>query len=411
VQLFGPDTAADPYAVFGSLREHDPVHWSDEVDAWVLTRFDDVRAVLHDTRFSSRVLDASTPVGGDGATASATRTAEALAGAYTFVNHSLVFSDPPAHTRLRRLVARAFVPSAITALRGSIEQHTRRLLDAAGPRFDVVTELAEPLPIAVLGELLGAPISDDDGRRLKIACDDFLLPWGRDVSSLSRDEQDRATSAGRDLAAFVDDVVDRRRSSGADDDVVGRLLAGEATDSLSREELFATIVLLLIAGHENLTSLIGNGVLHLIGLPDVRARLAEQPDLWPPAIDELLRLVTPNQFIRRVAHDDVPLDGRVIRRGDAVVLLLAAANRDPAHFPEPDTFVLDRPDRRDVSLGQGPHYCLGGPLARLEARTALEALFGRYPHLVVTGEPQYDSNLNLRLLRSLPVAGAEVREG
>lgn len=404
MQLFGPDTVTDPYAVFGSLRERDPVHWSDEVDGWVLTRFDDVRAVLHDPRFSSRVLDASAPPAADGTTASATRTAEALAGAYTFVNNSLVFSDPPAHTRLRRLVSQAFVPSAISALEGSVEHHTWRLLDAAGPRFDVVPELAEPLPIAVLGELLGAPISDEDGRRLKVACDDFLVPWGRDVSTLSTDEQERAASAARDLGAFVDDVLGRRRSAVAADDVVGRLLAGEATDSLSREELFATIVLLLIAGHENLTSLIGNGVLHLAGLPKVRARLAEHPDLWPTAIDELLRLVTPNQFIRRVAHEDVELDGRVIRRGDSVVLVLAAANRDPAHFPEPDTFVLDRPARRDVSLGQGPHYCLGGPLARLEARIALDALFSRHPWLVITDEPRYDANLNLRLLRSLAVA-------
>jgi cytochrome P450 len=403
MELFGEATVADPYAVFGALRERDPVHWSDEVDAWVLTRFADVRAVLHDPRFSSRVLDA--------ADADAdTRTSRVLAGAYTFVNNSLVFSDPPAHTRLRRLVGQAFVPGAVEGLAGVIEHHTHRLLDAAGTDFDVVADLAEPLPIAVLGELLGVPLLDEDARRLKIACDDFLLPWGRPVSSLSDEENARAVAAADGLRAFVDTVL-TQRGSAAPDDVVGRLLAGEADERLSHEELFATIVLLLIAGHENLTSLLGNGVLWLLDLPELRAQLRAEPDRWTAVIEELLRLVTPNQFIRRVAREDVTLGGRAIRAGDVTVLVLAAANRDPEHFPDPDRFVLDRAERRDVALGQGPHYCLGGPLARLEARIALRALLDRHPALTLAGTPRFAANLNLRLLSALPVSSAPGGDG
>lgn len=390
MELFGEATVADPYAVFGKLRERDPVHWSDDVDAWVLTRFADVRAVLHDPRFSSRVLDAADPGASTG-------------GPAAFVNNSLVFSDPPQHTRLRRLVGQAFVPSAVDGLAGVIERHTHRLLDAVGTRFDVVADLAEPLPIAVLGELLGVPLLDDDARRLKTACDDFLLPWGRDVATLTDGENARAIAAAGELSAFVDTVVARRPDS-APGDVVGRLLAGEADERLTHEELFATIVLLLIAGHENLTSLIGNGLLWLLDLPELRAQLRREPDRWPAVVDELLRLVTPNQFIRRVARETVLVGGRTIRVGDAVMLVLAAANRDPERFPDPDRFVLDRTERRDVALGQGPHYCLGGPLARLEARIALRALLERHPALALAGAPRYAPNLNLRLLSALPVS-------
>ncbi|WP_433781455.1 cytochrome P450 [Actinomycetospora sp. CA-101289] len=405
--LFGDATVADPYRVFGELRERDPVHWSDEVDAWVLTRFADVRAVLHDQRFSSRVLDATphASAAGPSGPAAGTRTSRVLAGAYTFVNNSLVFSDPPQHTRLRRLVGQAFVPAAVDALAPAVEHHTRRLLDAAGPRFDVVADLAEPLPIAVLGELLGVPLLDGDAHRLKTACDDFLLPWGRDVSSLSEDENDRAVAASGALGAFVETVL-TQRGDAAPDDVVGRLLAGETDEQLTHEELFATIVLLLIAGHENLTSMLGNGVLWLLDLPELRARLRDEPDRWAAVTDELLRLITPNQFIRRVAREDVTLGGRSIRAGDATVLVLAAANRDPQHFPDPDQFVLDRTERRDVALGQGPHYCLGAPLARLETRIALRELLERHPSLTIAGPPSYAANLNLRLLTALPVSSS-----
>jgi cytochrome P450 len=230
-----------------------------------------------------------------------------------------------------------------------------------------------------------------------------LLPFGRDVNTLSSDELARVKAAAQGLHGFVDTVLSRRTADGTDD-VVGRLLAGESQDRLSEQELFANIVLLLIAGHENSTSLIGNGAAMLLELPDIRAELAQDSSRWPAAIEELMRLVSPNQFIRRQAREDVILGEQTIRAGDAVLLILAAANRDPEAFPEPDRFVLDRPNRQTVALGHGIHYCLGAPLARLEGRIALQTVFERWPAVRQAGDLVYANNFNVRLLHSLPVA-------
>ena len=167
-------------------------------------------------------------------------------------------------------------------------------------------------------------------------------------------------------------------------------------------------MLLLIAGHENSTSLIGNGVAMLLKLPDVRSELAQDPSRWAAAIEELMRLVSPNQFIRRQASEDVTLGDQTIRAGDARLLILAAANRDPDAFPDPDRFVFDRSNRQYVALGHGIHYCLGGPLARLEGRIALQTVFERWPSIRQTGELVYANNFNVRLLHSLPVAGCRI---
>jgi cytochrome P450 len=322
---------------------------------------------------------------------------------YTFVKSSLVFTDPPDHTRLRRLVIAAFVPSVINNLAEPIAAITNRMLDEHAGSLDLAAHLAEPMPIAVLGRLLGVSLSEPEGAQLKRWCDDFLLPFGRDVNTLSSAELVRVKAAGEGLHGFVDTVLSRRTASGADD-VVGRLLAGESQDRLSEEELFANIVLLLIAGHENSTSLIGNGAAMLLELPDVRAELARDPTRWPAAIEELMRLVTPNQFIRRQASEDIARGDHTIRAGDAVLLILAAANRDPEAFPEPDRFVFDRPNRQTVALGHGIHYCLGAPLARLEGRVALQTVFERWPAVRQVGDLVYADNFNVRLLHSLPVA-------
>jgi len=266
-----------------------------------------------------------------------------------------------------------------------------------------VRDVAEPLPIAVLGKLLGVSLTEDEGRQLKTWCDDFLLPFGRDITTLSADEVERARAAGGGLSGFVTTVLDRHDSA-ADDDVIGRLVGGEVDDRLSRQELFANIVLLLIAGHENSTSLIANGVVWLLDLPDVRHLLTTEPHRWSDVVSELLRLVTPNQFIRRLALRDTAIAGQQVRAGETVLLVLAAANRDPERFPKPDSFVLDRSERRDVALGQGAHHCIGAPLARLEGGIGLRAIFDHYPDLKrAPGPLEYVDNFNVRMLRTLPV--------
>ena len=261
------------------------------------------------------------------------------------------------------------------------------------------------MPIAVLGQLLGVSLSEAEGVQLKRWCDDFLLPFGRDISTLSPEELASTRSAGVGLRGFVATVLSRHSASDQDD-VVGRLLAGESDDRLTEQELFANIVLLLIAGHENSTSLIGNGAAMLLELPDVRSELAQDPSRWPAAIEELMRLVSPNQFIRRQAREDVTAGDQTIRAGGALLLILAAANRDPDAFLDPDRFVFDRSNRQDVALGHGIHYCLGAPLARLEGRIALQTVFERWPSIRQTGELVYANNFNVRLLHSLPVAAS-----
>ena len=390
-RLFEPDMLADPNATYARIRG--PVSWNEQLGLWLVTRHEDVRWALGDPRLSSTLATpADHPADGS---------AHLLADMYTFVQSSLVFTDPPDHTRLRRLVIAAFVPTVINELAGTIGTITNRLLDDHVESLDLAAHLAQPLPIAVLGQLLGVSISDAEGVQLKQWCDDFLLPFGRDISTLSADELARTRSAGVGLHGFVDTILSRRTAIDTDD-VVGRLLAGESQDRLSEQELFANIVLLLIAGHENLTSLIGNGAALLLELPEVRTELARDPSRWPAAVEELLRLVSPNQFIRRQAREDVTVGEQMIRAGDTLLLILAAANRDPEAFPDPDRFVFDRP--QDVALGHGVHYCLGAPLARLEGRIALQTVFERWPNIHQAGELVYADNFNVRLLRSLPVA-------
>ena len=390
--LFGSDMLADPYATYAQIRG--PASWNEQMGLWLLTRYEDIRWALGEPRLSSTMP----PPAGHSAGSS-----DLLADMSTFVKSSLVFTDPPDHTRLRRLVIAAFVPSVINELAGPISMITNRMLDEHADSLDLAAHLAEPMPIAVLGQLLGVSLLESEGAQLKQWCDDFLLPFGRDVNTVSSDELARVKAAAQGLHGFVDTVLSRRTADGTDD-VVGRLLAGESQDRLSEQELFANIVLLLIAGHENSTSLIGNGAAMLLELPDIRAELAQDSSRWPAAIEELMRLVSPNQFIRRQAREDVILGEQTIRAGDAVMLILAAANRDPEAFPEPDRFVLDRPNRQTVALGHGIHYCLGAPLARLEGRIALQTVFERWPAVRQAGDLVYANNFNVRLLHSLPVA-------
>jgi len=390
--LFGSDMLADPYATYAQIRG--PASWNEQMGLWLLTRYEDIRWALGEPRLSSTMP----PPAGHSAGSS-----DLLADMSTFVKSSLVFTDPPDHTRLRRLVIAAFVPSVINELAGPISMITNRMLDEHADSLDLAAHLAEPMPIAVLGQLLGVSLLESEGAQLKQWCDDFLLPFGRDVNTLSSDELARVKAAAQGLHGFVDTVLSRRTADGTDD-VVGRLLAGESQDRLSEQELFANIVLLLIAGHENSTSLIGNGAAMLLELPDIRAELAQDSSRWPAAIEELMRLVSPNQFIRRQAREDVILGEQTIRAGDAVMLILAAANRDPEAFPEPDRFVFDRPNRQTVALGHGIHYCLGAPLARLEGRIALQTVFERWPAVRQAGDLVYANNFNVRLLHSLPVA-------
>ena len=400
--LFGPAMVADPYAVYARLRATDPVHWHDPMNAWLLTRYADVAAALGDTRLSSSLGDLMPDAARTGGSSSAGW--KVLQGLLIFVDNSLVFSDPPRHTRLRGLVSRAFTPRAVEAMRPMIQSFVDGMLDMVAPqgRMDIVRHLAYPLPIAVIASLLGFPAVDRE--RIKQWSDDLLIPFGREPAALSPAELDRASQGGAELSRYVHGLVEEVRAQPRNDLLSELVHAADAGDRLTDDELFATVVLFLIAGHENLTSLIGCGTLALLQNPEELRKLEADPAILPGAVEELMRYVTPNQFIRRRATADLSLGGQTIRRGQVVLLILAAANRDPAHFPDPDRLELARRLEWPLALGHGPHYCLGAPLARLEAEIVFSTLFRRFPRMrLATDRPEYAANFNMRQLTTLPV--------
>jgi pimeloyl-[acyl-carrier protein] synthase len=358
VELFGPDMLADPYTAYARLRATDPVHWYAPLGAWLLTRYADVDGALRDTRLSN-IFGTAIPGSAQTANGQASQGWQMLQDIYTFVNNSLVFSDPPRHTRLRELVSKAFTPQTIEAMAPRIQGLLDGLLDSLQPRghLDVAHDLAYPFPLAVMALLLGFPEQDRD--QIKQWCDEFLVPFGRDPATLPPAEVDRARQSGQALGGYVRNLVAEVRAHPRDDLLSALVQAEEAGDRLSEDELFANIVLLLIAGHENLTGLLGCGTLALLQHPDQLQRLRAQPTLLPNAVEELVRFVTPNQFIRRVALEDLTIGDKQVQKDQAVLLVLAAANRDPARYPDPDRLDLGRAVGWPLAFGHGFHFCLG----------------------------------------------------
>ncbi len=395
ITLFGPEMLADPYPVYVRLRTDDPVHWHEPFGVWVLTRYDDVDTALRDPRFSSTVTDAMGPSGDAG-------TRRDIQTLFTFVANSMVFTDPPQHTRLRALAAKAFNARAVEALRPKIVAVAEELLDAkrnAGG-MDAVWDFAFPFPIIVILTLLGIPT--EDRQRIKHWCDGFLVPFGRAPDSLSQAEWHEANESAAALRGYVSGLVEDARKKPSDGLISGLVHVADGGDRLGTDELFATIILLIIGGHENMTGLLGSAVLAFARHPDQWKRLGEEPAPMENVVEELLRYLSPNQFIRRRALEDVTLGGKTIRKGDALFLMLAAANRDPARFPDPERLDITRPHGRNVALGHGFHFCLGGALAKMETEIALGALRKRLPALKLGPEAvEYNDNHNVRTLKGL----------
>ena len=304
-------------------------------------------------------------------------------------------SDPPVHTRLRTLLNRAFTPRAIDGLRPHIEDIAASLLaDAgrAGGRFDAVTGFAQPLPIIVIAELLGVPPSDRD--RLK--------EWSTAIANTTNVlNTEPALAAARqatlELIAYMDEVVAQRRTAPGADIMTALVQAEEGGERLSHDELLAFSILLLLAGHETTTNLIGNGLLALTEHPEQAARLRADRALLPSAVEEFLRYDSSVQGAVRFARQTAEVGGRTIEQGSTLLLLLGAANRDPAQFPDPDALDVARSPNRHLSFGRGIHFCLGAPLARLEGDIAFAALLDRFPELrVAEGGAQRSGTLVLR---------------
>jgi cytochrome P450 len=391
-RLFGPRMLADPYPYYARLRSTAPVYWLDQVGAWVLTRYADVTAVLRSAHVSSdRANKAPTLPGPDHQALKEVRAC------------SMLDADPPRHTRLRLLVNKAFTPRTVEELAPFIRAFVDKALDSARGRMDLMADLAFPLSATVIAEMLGVPAEDRD--RFKQWSDDTSAAASNLPSNLSPEVLRKSGEGIRALQAYFRDTIARRRAEPGDDLISSLIRAQEEGDRLSDQELLANCVLLLNAGHETTTNLIGNGTYALLRHPEQMKRLRDDPSLIPTAVEELLRYDSPAQFTNRFLTADMALGGKTLRAGQMVLLVLAAANRDPEAFPNPDKLDVGRPNNKHVAFGLGSHFCLGAPLARLEGRLVFEALLRCAPNLRLDGPaPRYRQNFNLRGLESLHVS-------
>ena len=387
---------SDPYPVYHQLRSEDPVHFSDLIGAWILTRYDDVRAVTNNPGFSS--VRAHYFMDQLPATAQ-----ERLRPLGHQLALWLIHMDPPDHTRVRALVHKAFVPQVVESLRESIHRMVNDLLDGVveSGSMDVMNEFAYPLTASVIAELLG--IRAEDRTRFR--------SWSDNINGFvgaAHVTTRRAESAQRsmlELMEYLHDLLEQRRQSPRDDFMSGLIAVEEEGDKLNEEELLALCVLLLFAGHETTANQIGNAVLALLRNPDQLQKLRREPQMINDAVEELLRYDSSVQRLGRVATEDIEVCGQRIRRGEFVAAMLGAANRDPAHFAEPDRLDIERQQNSNhVSFGYGKHYCIGAPLARLELQIAVSTILSRFPSLrLKTDEVEWYDNFGQRFLRALPV--------
>ena len=385
--LFGasdPGFLVDPYSLYARLRVADPIHRTPH-GLWVLTRYADVAAVLRDSRFGREGFERHfAPANG----------ASADAGGH---RQSMLFRDPPHHTRLRDAVSRAFTPRAVEALRPRVQAHVDALLDRVAPagRMDVVADLAEPLPRAVIGELLGIP----EAHRAALAEWSAAVARSLDALPILEDRPlvAEGQTARRALGGYVRELIAARRAQPGPDLVSTLVEAADQDGLLSDSELVAMIVLLLVAGTETTVSLISTTIWALLRHPDERARLLEAPWLLPAAVEEAARWESPVQRTWRIATTEAEIAGHRMPAGALVVLLLGAANRDPARFADPDRFDILRRDLGHLAFGAGVHVCLGAFLARLETQVAVSALLRRWPTLqLATERPVWRPTATLR---------------
>lgn len=396
--VFNPmrsELRVDPYPFYRALREKDPIHRSYPAGGWILTRYEDIAAVLGDRNFSSdeRNWNRFERLSGRNRRAG-------LPDLYEAGIVSMLRIDPPDHTRLRSLVAKAFTPRAVERMRPRVQGLVDELAVELCRRtsFDLMRDFASPLPVVIIAEMLGVDVADRARFR----------SWSNEAIALlgdsTREERRRAVVALEEMRDWLEVQIEDRRRSPREDLLSGMVAAEESGDRLSTNELFATCLLLLVAGNETTTNLIGNGMIALLRHPDQLALLRREPERVPAAVEELLRYDSPVQLTSRIVLRDTLFRGHAFRCGQQIVLVIGAGNRDPDRFPDPDRLDVCREDVRPLSFGHGLHYCLGAQLARLEAQIALEALLTRLPELRFGGEIEWGRNTVLRGPRALPLA-------
>lgn len=392
-----PAFLADPYPLYHRLRSEAPVYWSERLSSWILTRYSDVVAALREPGRLSNAGRMAALL--DKLPETLRPNLELL---YQHYSVGLIFSNPPDHTRLRALVTKAFTPAMVERMRPRIQKVVSELLDAVESRgaMDVIADFAYPLPATVICEMLGLPQSDRP--QFRRWSDDIigLLGAGADAERAERGQRSL-----RDLREYYRHIIGERRNRPGEDLISALIHAHEQGQRLSEAELLSTSVTLLTAGQETTTSLIANGLLALLRNPDQLQLLKRSPSLMASAVEEFLRYDSPVQRQLRLAKEDFELDGHRIRKGEIVSPFLGAANRDPAQFPNPDRLDITRTDNRHTAFGYGIHFCVGAPLARLEAPIAFSTLLSRLPNLRLAGEaPEFKPDVTVRGLKALTVA-------
>ena len=384
----------NPYPIYHQFREADPVHWSEMFGFWVCTRYDDIVAILRHSQASAnprdweRFDDYVEALGGTGP-------------AGDMQSRWMLLKNPPDHTRLRKLVTKAFTPRVVENMRPHVQDIVHDLLDAGQAKgsFDIIQDLAFPLPVIVIAELIGVPTQDREYFK------DWTTALARSLDPVITPEiVQTADKATEDLIAYFTTLVAERRDSPQADLLSGLIAAEEEGDKLDEDELLATAILLFAAGHETTMNLIGNGMLALFRNPDQMAKLQAEPALIKTAVEEFLRYDGSVQITARVALEDIEIGGKTIRKNQQALLLLGAANRDPAHFSDPDRLDITRQENPHLTFGHGIHHCLGAPLARVEAQIAINSILHRMPDIhLSTDQLEWRDMLTLRGLQALPV--------
>ena len=391
-QLLDPGVLADPYPLFRRLREEDPVHWDPYLHAWVVTRYADIVRVLLEfsaqrtptpERFAEMGLEELSPI------------------ARVMVKQML-FLDPPSHSRIRGLASFAFTPQRVAVLRDHIRDIVKSLIDAAIGKggMDIIADFAEPLPYTVTAEMLGVPVKDAPQ----------LKAWSRDFAEMLGNFQHNPERAPR-VRQSLDEMTKYFQSAIREierhprEGLIKSFLDAEINgDRFTEEEIIANTIVTMVGGQETTTNLIGNGVLTLLRHPEEFDKLRADHSLVPSALEEMLRFEPPSQQTARLAPMDVELGGKRIRKREAVIAVMAAGNRDPERFPDPDRFDIKRTDNRHLSFGWAAHFCFGAALARIEGQAAFEAILQRIPHLRIVQDPLvWRTNLGLRGLTALHV--------
>jgi len=395
LQLLDPANRADPYPVYAQFRDRGPLQLP-RAHVAVFSAYRDCDEVLRHPSSSSDRMNS---------TIAQQQISAGVAPRPQFPP-GFLFLDPPDHTRLRKLAGKAFAPKVVNALQPEISALVDGLLDriAERGRFDVIGDFAYPLPVQVICRLLGVPLEDEPqfshaSALLAQALDPFITFTGAPSEGINERLQ-----AGLWLREYLHNLIEQRRSHPGDDLMSGLIAVEESGDQLTEPEIVSTCVLLLVAGHETTVNLIANAILALLRHPLQWAALGADAARAPAVIEETLRYDPPVQMVGRIAADDMTIAGVDVPAGDVMMLLLAAAQRDPAEFERPDDFDPGRGTMRHLGFGRGLHYCLGAPLARLEAGLALPALATRFPGARLDSEPQYKANVTLRGLSTLTVA-------